>query len=287
MDLKYKLEDLDKDQSFHIKREHVPYYEGNWHCHKEFELIYIIRGEGVRIVGDNLSNFGSPQLVLVGPWVPHLWKNFETEEDDTVDLVIVKFDQTIGGMDIFSMPEFKNISELLKRSYKGLCFGTETTTKLQHLILNMSNSTGSDRVINLLLTLKHLSESEDYSTLTSPDYITPVFVKGEDRLTKIMNYISDNFTEQISLEQLASFSAMTPSSLCRFFKDKTNKTVFQVINELRIGKACQMFISGHQSITEVCFNSGFNSVTSFNRDFKNLKKITPRAYKEKYHILNK
>jgi len=285
--LKYKSEDKEYNQSFYLRRENVPYHEGNWHYHEEFELIYIIRGEGVRIVGDSLSNFRATQLVLVGSWLPHLWKNVESNQnDETVDIIIIKFSRFIGGQEIFSIPEFYEISNLLNQSSRGLAFGEKTVKKVHKLLLNMSTSDGSDKIINLLLVLKLLSEVDDYKMLSSSEFTLPTSISGENRLSRIINFISNEYANQIALEDLAKEAAMTTSSLCRFFKSRTNKTIFQFINEFRIGKACQLLISGNQSVTEVCFNSGFNSLTTFNRVFKEYKRVTPSKYKEKYRELN-
>lgn len=288
MKLRYKSAEKDSNQSFYLKRQNDPVLDSNWHYHEEFELIYIIRGEGIRIVGDNLSNFGPGQLVLVGPWLPHLWKNSEDHDrDENVDVIVIKFSRLIGGQDIFSLPEFAGIHHLLYLSQRGLIFGTETIHQLHDRLLAMTTSDSADRIINLLQVLKLMSECKDFKAITSPEFNLSASVSGENRLSGIINYISDNFTEQISLDQLAKEAAMTPSSLSRFFKNRTNKTIFQFINEFRTGKACQMLIAGNLSITQICFNSGFNSLSSFNRVFKNYKKVTPREYKERYMVLNR
>jgi AraC-like DNA-binding protein len=286
VELKYKSVDKGYSQSFYLSRETNPYLGGNWHYHEDFELIYIIKGEGVRIVGDSLSHFRPVQLVLVGSWLPHLWKNDELHlNDDSVDRIVIKFTRLIGGQDIFSIPEFEGIVNLLSQSQRGLIFGEKTISKVHKILLDMSTCDGATKIINLQLVLKILSENNDYNYLASQEFTLPTSVSGENRLSRVINYISENFTNEISLVELARVAAMTPSSLCRFFKNRTNKTVFQFINEFRIGKACQMLISGNLSITEICFNSGFNSLTSFNRVFKDLKKVSPRKYKENYNIL--
>lgn len=287
MELKYKSTDKAFNQSFYVRRENVPYLEGNWHYHEEFELIYVLQGEGVRIVGDSLSNFGPPQLVLVGPWLPHLWKNVESgQSNSSVDIIVVKFNRLINGQDIFSVPEFSEILNLLNQAGQGLLFGGKTISKVHEHLLQLPKCKGANRLIKLMLILKLLSEKNYFKVLSSPDFTLPVSVKGETRLSSIINFISENFTNHIGLEELADEVAMTPSSLCRFFKNRTNKTIFQFVNEFRTGKACQMLISGNLSVSEICFNSGFNSLTTFNRVFKNLKKISPKEYKKRYQILN-
>lgn len=283
MKLKYKSSNIGINNSFYFRRENVPCHDGNWHYHKEYELIYIMSGEGIRIVGDNLSNFLPPQLALVGCWLPHLWKNVESEKGE-VDIIIIKFDNAFNAQNIFEVPEFSQIRELLKRSKRGLLFGRDTIDKVHNLLLSLSDSEEADRMISLIQVLNILSHTEDYKLLTLSDFSLPASVEGGNRLSRIINYISDNYYQQISIEDIAEDAAMTPSSLCRFFKNRTNKTVFQFINEFRIGKACQMLISGNQTITEICYNSGFNSLTTFNRVFKELKKVTPRKFKNQYNF---
>ena len=74
MKLLYKKAEIEPVNSFYVKRVKEPVLDINWHFHEEYEIIYIIKGNGVRLVGDNISNFQSGELVLVGPNMPHLWR---------------------------------------------------------------------------------------------------------------------------------------------------------------------------------------------------------------------
>lgn len=288
MELRYKSTNKGLTDSFHVRRENIPYHDGNWHYHEEFELIYIIEGHGIRIVGDNMLDFQSPQLALMGQWLPHLWKNVESESGEgLVDIIVVKFNPKFNGHDIFSIPEFNQISELLKQTSHGLLFGKSTINKVHKKLIRLPECTGAERFIKLFQILEILSCANDLELLSSPEFTLPVTtVSGENRLKRIINYISNNFTREISLEELARESALTPTSLCRFFKNNTNKTIFNFINEFRVGKACQLLIAGNKSITEICFLSGFNSINTFNRVFKEFKNVTPREFKNNYLILN-
>jgi AraC-like DNA-binding protein len=283
MKLKYKTEDKDLTQSFYVRRENVPYLEGNWHYHEEYELIYIIQGEGIRIVGDNMSHFIHPQLALVGPWLPHLWKNEkESLYEHGVDIIVIKFNQLFQGQDIFSIPEFKKIADLLTKSKQGLLFGSEVINDIQHFVFELVESRNADRLIHLIQILKILSQTSDYTKLSSSTFISSSTEQGDDRLSRIINYISDNYMHEIGLKELSGQVGMTPSSLCRFFKNRTTKTIFGFINDFRIRKACRMLISKDLSVTEICFESGFNSLTTFIRVFKKQNKITPREYQKRY-----
>jgi quercetin dioxygenase-like cupin family protein len=100
MKLKYKKTEKAFNQSFSVQRQIKPHLDANWHFHEEYELIYIIKGSGIRIVCDNISDFRPGQLVLIGPWMPHLWKN-EGSEDEHVNAVIIKFNKQFHGQDFF------------------------------------------------------------------------------------------------------------------------------------------------------------------------------------------
>lgn len=285
MKLKYKKEEKAFNQSFFALHQIKPHLDANWHFHEEYELIYIIKGSGIRIVGDNISDFSPLELVLVGSCVPHLWKNDECYDKD-VNAIIIKFNRLFNGQDIFSIPEFSKISKLLKDSKQGITFNKKTIQKVSSKIESIPVSESANRLIHILEILHYLSESENYTNLSSPQFTMPATLYGENRLNHIINYISENYNRQIDLDELADEAAMTRSSLCRFFKSRTNKTIFQFLNEFRVGKASQLLIDDNLSISDVCFKTGFNSIASFIRVFKTYKNVTPSNFKKNYFKLS-
>jgi AraC-like DNA-binding protein len=284
--LKYKKTEKGHNHSVSVRRELEPYLDSNWHFHEEFELIYTIKGNGIRIVGDNISNFRPKQLVLIGPWMPHVWKNADAiSEENSVNSIIIKFTREFNGQDFFSIPEFSKIVDLLDTSKRGISFGRKTVQQVNELLESIAATEKAGRIIKILEVLQILSETDNYKILASEEFTLPITLYGENRLNRLINYISQNYHKQIDLDDLASEAAMTRSSVCRFFKSRTNKTIFQFINEFRVGKASQELINGNQSISEICFSTGFNSLTSFNRVFKNYKQVTPGEFKKKYQKL--
>lgn len=285
MKLQYKSFNESNFSSVYAKRKKAPYFGVNWHFHDEFELMYIIKGEGVRVVGDRMDYFNKEELVFLGSGVPHVFKNDKNASQNEVDYIVVKFNRIIGGQDLFKIPELAPINRFLKRAGKGLIFSDTTVMKLKKQLIKLAKSKNEDRIILLLKVLKILSAQEDYNELSTDTFLLKNTSAGEDRTKKVINYISENYNKNISLEDLASISYMTTNSFCRYFKNRTGKTAFQFIREFRINKACQMLINGEKNISQICFDTGFNSLSSFNRVFKSLKQISATEYKSKYSNL--
>jgi AraC-like DNA-binding protein len=264
----------------------MPYFGSNWHYHEDYELLFTIRGGGIRIVGDNMNHYGDNELVFIGRNLPHLFKNEENNEPETVDYIVVRFNDLFSEQSFFSIPEFSQISQFLKLANRGIIFSKETTHKISKQIIKLSESAGADRIINLMIILKTLSNEKYFQLLASETFSLKSSTKGEERIQKVINYITDNYMKDLTLVILSEMAFMTTNSFCRYFKARTGKTVFQFIRQFRVNKACQMLINGEKSISDICFDTGFNSLSTFNRIFKSLTSISASEYKSKYLKLN-
>lgn len=287
MKLEYHPSKISNFESFYIERKKSPYFGVHWHYHEEYEILFTIKGEGVRIVGDNMDYFGGEELVFLGSGLPHLFKNDEQEDGSQVDYIVVKFGNTFNNVPIFSLPEFSNIQRFLKLANRGVLFSKETLKKVKKKLILLANSKKSQKIIFLIEILKILANEDEYQFIASENFSLKASTRGEHRTKQVIEYISDNYTRDISLDDLAEVAHMTTNSFCRFFKNRTGKTAFEFIREFRINKACQMLINGEKSIAQICYDTGFNSFSSFNRIFKNLKNISASEYKSRYMELNK
>ena len=91
----------------------------------------------------------------------------------------------------------------------------------------------------------------------------------------------NNFHNAISLNEIANVANMTPQSFCKYFKQRTNKTYFSFLNELRIEHACKLMLANNDfSISEISIKSGFNNISNFNRKFKLQKKTSPLQFRK-------
>jgi AraC-like DNA-binding protein len=101
-----------------------------------------------------------------------------------------------------------------------------------------------------------------------------------------MHLINSNYRETIKLETVAGNIGMNPSAFSRYFREKTGKSFTGFVLEMRIGYACKLLIEGNHSISQICFESGFNNLSNFNRCFKRLTALTPVRYRDQFHKAN-
>lgn len=285
MELKYRSLEILESKSFCVERKEAPRFNSDWHYHDEYELILTLRGEGVRIIGDEIDQFTAPEMILLGKNLPHLFKN---KEDEThVDYLTLSFKDELNNLALFDLPELGKIKDLLKKSKRGILFSETTMKKVRQLFINLAKEPqGNYSFLNFLKILNTLSEDTKYKYIASEEFSLQLMGDSENRLKNVLNYLGEEYTRDISLEELAEVAHMTKNAFCRYFKEKTGKTAFAYLREYRVGKACQMLIEGNKTITEICYDTGFNSFSTFTRIFKNLKSISASEYQNRYSNLS-
>lgn len=289
MKLTYKQTELKPDYSFLARQDTIPCIEHNWHFHPEMELIYFMKSTGTRYVGNSIGSFGPGELYLIGSNVPHLFRN-EREyyengaEGEAVDLIVVKFEADFLGEEFLELAETRKIQALFQNANRGLKFSKAATYLVHNHIVGLVGSHGLSSIIGLLQILDILSVSENVTPLCS-DVITSTFKKEEkERMAEVIRYLTQNFDKKIELKEIANIAHMTPNSFCRYFKKRTHKSFSQYLNEIRIRHACKLLIEGGLPISDICYQSGFNTITNFNRQFKQLMQVTPSEFMKKYEI---
>ena len=289
MKLKFKQTETSPESSFSFRQETIPCIAHDWHFHPELELIYFLKSTGTRYVGNSIGSFGPGELYLIGSNMPHLFRNEkEYYEDDNkseaVDFIVVKFQQEFLGSEFMNLVEAQRLTTLIKNAKKGLKFPKAIAYLVHNYMVGLVGSQGLSSIIGLLKILDILSVSEHVESLCTEE-ITTAFKKDESyRMVNIINYLTNNFDKKIELSDISAIANMTTNSFCRYFKKQTKKSFSQYLNEIRIRNACRLLIEGEHQISDICYLSGFNTITNFNRQFKLLKECTPSEYMKKYDI---
>ena len=106
-------------------------------------------------------------------------------------------------------------------------------------------------------------------------------VDTEQLLTKIFRFVEENYKEDCSLGALSAKTAYHYTYLSRYFKQCTGISFLDYVNRYRVDEACYMLKNNKQSVLQTAYDCGFDSLRSFNRNFKKIMGMTPCEYQEK------
>jgi len=274
--------------SIAVKRELVPFMDYPWHYHPEFEIIFVEKSYGIRLMGNHIGNFSDGDLMFISPNLPHVWKNdqafYQDNKEMFVDVYVIQFREDALGEGFFDLPEFVTIKKLFLLGQQGILFRGEEQHKLAELIKSVYNSSGIDRLILFLKTLETISITPNYELLSAVGYANSVTSTDTERINKVISYLMENYAQEIKLDEIADLVNLNQSSFCRYFKNKTHKTCSQFLNEIRIAHACKLLVISNMTISEICYEIGYNNISHFNRQFKLTTGLTAKAYARKYMV---
>jgi AraC-like DNA-binding protein len=272
---------LSEQSSFLADQFITPDFETPWHYHSEYELVLIIKGKGKRFVGNHIADYQEGDLTFLGPNLPHLFRKEDTNEPG--GSLVIHFQEEFLGKDFTCIPEMQKISLLFEKSKMGLHIYGKTKDIIIRKMNDILHLQSMERLICLLNLLTFLADSSEYELLSSPD-VSGQNGKDNDRLNKVFDYVMTHFTEDISLNKIAEIANMSYSGFCRYFKNRTKKSFSHFVNEIRIGHACKRLMESDMSVSNICYESGFNNLTNFNEQFKKIIKLTPYQFKQKNKV---
>ncbi|MBT8317605.1 MAG: helix-turn-helix transcriptional regulator [Lutibacter sp.] len=248
-----------------------------WHFHPELELVYVNKGKGKRHIGSHLSYFNNSQLLLIGASLPHsgFTDRFSTNGTET----IVQFKEDFLGANFLSIPEMKSIKTLFYRAKKGVIFTSETKQVIGAKIQSLVEKKGMDRIITFLEILQELATTPNYSLLNVDGFAFEIEPQDNRKIDIVFGHVNENFKRPIPLNEISDKVSMTVPAFCRYFKKVTGKTFTLFVNEFRIVHATKLLAENPMSITDVCFESGFNNFSHFNKLFKQITGKTPLKYR--------
>jgi AraC-like DNA-binding protein len=250
-------------------------------------LHYTKKGEGLRFIGDNISNFNSDEMLLLGENLPHTWKSHDAylhpQSKLEVETMVMHFLPDCLGQEFLSLPEAYALTQLFKKAKNGLLIQGDTKRKLLSLLEAAHQAENLNRIALFISILSTLSETSEYEPITSAHAFYQSNQLETDRLNQIYTYTLKNYMNKISLAEIASLSCLSITSFCRYFKLMTNKTYTDFLSEIRISYACKLLIENKElTIESISTETGFNNASNFFRQFKKTIGLTPKAYRKKY-----
>lgn len=269
-------------ESFHCEVVRGSGYHAAWHFHPEYQLTLVIRSNGHRLVGDNIAPLHAGDLVLVGSNLPHVWQQDEThrrQPQPAVHAIIVRFLDTFGGRDFLGIPEMAPVRRLLRRSARGLQVLGTTRQMVAEQMRRLADARGLDRINGLLSILSTLAQSRELKPIASPGFTPALDYTDQDRMQRVCNYINVRLASEIDRAQVAREANLSEGAFSRFFTLRTGKTLPRYINELRVGRACQLLAEADSKITDIALECGFTNLSNFNRRFLEIMGLPPGQYR--------
>jgi AraC-like DNA-binding protein len=277
------------ENSFSLRKDVSANFDTTWHYHPELELHYIKQGEGIRFIGDNISNFSSDEMLLLGENLPHTWKSHDAylqpQSELAVETTVMHFLPNCLGQEFLLLPESYQLTQLIEKAKNGLLIYGETKWKLLALLEAAYNAVNLERISLFISILNTLAETKEYEPITSSHAFYKSNQLETDRLNQIYTYTLKHYMNNISLTEIASLSCLSVTSFCRYFKMMTNKTYTDFLTEIRVSYACKLLIENKSlTVESVGIETGFNNASNFFRQFKKMVGITPKAYRKKYIV---
>lgn len=274
------------DSHIHYYIEDLPHFIVPWHYHPAIEIMYIISGTGTRFVGDHLEGYAEGDVCMIGPQLPHEWRNdeiyFSKESDLRATCICLFFKKEIFESNLIRLPEMANIRDLIERSRRGLKFVGESKKRIADFIEQSARSKGARKVAELITLLEMMATTEEYEVLASVGFTESVNSDDFERFNKVYKYMIANFTKTIKLGDVAELVGLTPTAFCRYFKERTKKTFVEYLNDMRIGHAKKLLIEGKKKISTISLESGFNNLSNFINQFKKSTNMLPSDFQKEF-----
>jgi AraC-like DNA-binding protein len=279
------------NESLVIKRSNIYHALNEFHTHPDLELLHVTEGTGTLLMGETPISIKGGELILVGCNVPHLFR-FEREGFTDpimlrgpiqlpVNLLMLHFDPLIFGEVFINVPENGLIKQLLKKAGSGLLIEGAIKDEAIAIMNTLLTAPVNERLIQLLILLNKLA-SQEHKPLTDDTDHMDFNRSDEARLTKIFLFTMHDFNKRIKLKTVAEAIYMAPNAFCNYFKQKTGKTYFEFLLEVRVNHACKLLRETDFPVVMICYDSGFTNLSNFNRHFKDITGKTPLGYRREY-----
>jgi AraC-like DNA-binding protein len=282
--MKASLEQLENstDGSFLFRQFNLPYFDAPYHFHPEFELTLILKSEGKRFVGNQVADFKEGDLVLLGPNVPHCWKNEGIGPENSSRSIVVQFKEDFLGDKFFGSIETQPIKSLLDKAKSGVLISGKTRDRVAREMIFLQTVPPFQKLLGILDLLNTVATSKDFEIIDNQPDKYDLSAIDLDRINKVYAYVIEHYTQDVHLETAAHLTNMTETAFCRYFKKITKKTFLDLVTEFRIKHACNLLTTSDKQVAEVCFESGFGNISHFNKQFKVFTGYSPLNYRKMF-----
>ncbi len=260
-----------------VNRRNRPLLSQAWHFHPEIEICYTLKSNGRRFVGNQISDYQEQDLVMFGSNLPH---GFTT--DVYCSQIVIQMAHDFLGQAFINRPELRSVKYLFAHAKLGLAFKDNIKKKTWKIIRKLIKAEGMPQLLHLLELLQVLADTNEVEEICSEEYALDFNEAQLGRIKIVYDHIMKNFKNKVSIKEIANKLNISEAAFYKFIKNETKKTYTQIINEFRIHHASKMMMTSDKTIAQICFESGYNNVSYFNRKFKEIMHQTPQGFKSQY-----
>ena len=234
------------------------------HLHKYLEFGYIFSGSTELKISKTSYSLTSGKAYLITPYQIH---SFKDNDNEKLNAALIIFNDSL-------IPSFKTIlnhrrlaNPVFNIDYDKISFHVEKINEYK-----TANSRFKEQILggHLSIILSEILENQDL--ISENNY------SKENISQNILIYCNEHFKENISLEKIAADLNISKSYVSQVFNNTLKISFSECINQLRINEAISLIDSGEPSLSKIAFESGFNSIRSFNRNFYDFTGSTPGDY---------
>jgi len=251
----------------------------NWHYHPDYEICLTLNSKGLRYVGNSIEEYLGADLVIIGPDMPHTWQSSSNEDGSIQTVYVAQIPKKWLNGVVEQHPELCSLKTMLQQSVQGIVYSQKVSLQAIELFKKIETSPPFTRYI-LLMSLLDMMNNDGEAAVLSNNYYSAEDKPEVDKLDKVINHIYQHFTESLCVDELAALAHMSTSHFRRFFKKRTERTLTEFINQLRIGYACKLLINSNLPISLIGGRCGFSNVSNFNRRFLLFKHLTPSQFRQ-------
>ena len=256
------------------------------HHHTEFEISVFKSGNGIYTVGKKQYNFQKGDVFMFSSDEIHCITDISANQP--MDLINIHFEPRFiwsTGNDMFDAKFLKIFYERNGNFQNRLDRDNPATEIIRNIIFGIENEFNKKQPeyelmikVELLKLLVTAMRGYDYVN-NSPSTFS-VCSQSLRNLEKAMNYIDENLTENISLEQLSKSANMSRTYFCSIFKKLNRITPWDYITIKRIEKSIEILKTSNATVLEIAMKCGFNNSANFNRSFKKVTGKIPKDYRK-------
>ncbi|OHX66344.1 AraC family transcriptional regulator [Flammeovirga pacifica] len=248
-----------------------------WHLHPEYELTYIVKSNGSRYVGNNVNDYHPGELVLLGPNLPHCWKDDSNDEDNVESLVFQWPKELIDPL--FSFSDIKYVFQNVDR---GILFENPDSINIKEKMLAIIEANHWERYAKFITLLGELHQLKVKEILAGESYSYDSSKDTNNRIDIVQNFVEKNFSRKIKLSEIAEELNMTEQSFSRFFSKNMQRPFFVYLNEYRINRVSRLLLETDMQVAEIGYTCGYESLPFFYQQFKKFKVYSPLEFRKMY-----